>query len=190
MAYRPSQRGIRIPPASTDANITPMMNLMVVLIPLLLSTAEFVRLGIIEINLPPAAAESGAEGAAVPAMPKLDLAVTITDRGFFISSAMSVLSGERSGEPTLPLIRDEEDSLVYDYRGLSEKLLEIKKKVREAIQSDRLAGLADSSRIILTAEPSVVYQTVISTMDAARSIRINATDVSLFPDVSLSPGVY
>ena len=87
MAYRPSKRS-RAEHDGAPPNITPMMNLMVVLIPLLLTSAEFVRLGVIEINLPPAAV--GTEGEMLADLPqeelkKLDLSVTVTDQGFFIS---------------------------------------------------------------------------------------------------------
>ena len=59
MPYSPSKR-LRHSSEYVSANITPMMNLMVVLIPLLLASAEYVRLGIIELNLRPAAAGAGA----------------------------------------------------------------------------------------------------------------------------------
>ena len=179
MAYRPSKR-IKAEHDGVHTNITPMMNLMVVLIPLLLTSAEFVRLGVIEINLPPAA--MGPEGEMLAELPqeemkKLDLSITITDRGFFISSSLAVLAGSRAGEPSIP-IRDG----AYDFRELSLKLHEIKKKA-----GDRFI---DSDHIILMAEPIVNYQTVVSTMDAARSIRLNGTVVELFPEVSLSAVIF
>jgi len=160
-------------------NITPMMNLMVVLIPLLLSSAEFVRLGVIELNLPPAAI--GPEGQALNQMPvefqkNLDLTITITDRGFFISSAMAVLSGTSSGEPTIPL----KDGQQYDFNTLSNMLYEIKQ---------RSQGFPDAEHVILLAEPDVDYQSVVSTMDASRAVFINNEWVRLFPDVSLSAEV-
>lgn len=179
MAFKPSKRashGFEL----ENTNITPMMNLMVVLIPLLLTSAEFVKLGVVELNLPPAAV--GPEGEALAQMPvesfqKLDLAVTITDNGFFISSALAVLSGDRTGEPTIPLKNGE-----HDYKTLSEKLYEIKKKA-----TDRFP---DTEQIIVMAELNVDYQTVISTMDAARMISDGGQFVVLFPDVSLSAGIF
>lgn len=178
MASRPSKRahhGFEL----EHTNITPMMNLMVVLIPLLLTSAEFVRLGIIELNLPPAA--SGPDANALAEMPiesiqKLDLTVTVTNRGFFISSALAVLSGDQEGEPTIPMNQG-----AYDYVALSQKLYEIKGKAAD--------NFPDTEQIILMAEPDVDYQTVVSTMDAARSIRRNGTTELLFPDVSLSAGI-
>jgi len=179
MAYRPSKRRT-YGSEWVHTNITPMMNLMVVLIPLLLTSAEFVRLGVIELNLPPAAL--GPEGKMLAELPqeerrKLDLTVTITDRGFFISSSLAVLGGLREGEPSIPLLNGE-----YDFPSLSVKLFEIKKRA--------VNHFPDSDRIILMAEPEVDYQTVVSTMDASRSIRVNGKVEILFPDVSLSAGIF
>ncbi len=179
MAYRPSRRGKREFELE-HANITPMMNLMVVLIPLLLTSAEFVRLGVIELNLPPTAV--GPEGELLAQLPEedrrnLDLTVTITDRGFYISSSMAVLAGEKAGEPSIPLINGE-----YDFQKLSANLMEIKRKAAD--------NFPDSGQIIIMAEPDIDYQTVISTMDAARLIRMNGNVLELFPDVSLSAGIY
>lgn len=179
MAYRPSKRGKHITEWE-HTNITPMMNLMVVLIPLLLTSAEFVRLGVIELNLPPAAV--GPEGTILETFPeeerrRLDLTVTITDRGFFISSSLAVLAGRAAGEPSIPLIGSG-----YDFRTLSEKLLEIKQK--------SVGRFPDADQIILMAEPNIDYQTIVSTMDASRSIRLNGEVQVLFPDVSLSAGIF
>lgn len=178
MAHRPSQR-VRREFEWVHSNITPMLNLMVILIPLLLNSAEFVRLGIIELNLPPAAV--GADGQILAELPQeemihLDLAVTITDRGFFISSSLAVLAGENEGEPSIPKYNGE-----YDFDRLSVQLYEIKIKAENRFP--------DADHIILMAEPDVDYQTVVSTMDAARSLIVNGGMVELFPEVSISASV-
>jgi hypothetical protein len=104
------------------------------------------------------------------------LTVTITDRGFFISSSMAVLGSAREGEPSIPKINGE-----YDFNMLSMQLYQIKQK----------AGyrFPDAERIILMAEPEVDYQTVVSTMDAARSLFYDGEMIELFPEVSISAGV-
>jgi len=159
-------------------NMTPMMNLMVVLIPLLLTSAEFVRLGVIELNLPPAAA--GPEGKELAGLPvetfqKLDLSVTITDQGFFISSALAVLR-DHAGGPTLSLQNGR-----YPFAELSETLYEVKQKAE--------GQYPDTEQIVLLAEPEVDYQTIVSTMDASRMFRKNGELIILFPEVSLSAGI-
>lgn len=179
MAYKPSKR-TRSSSEMVEPNITPMMNLMVVLIPLLLTSAEFVKLGIIEMNLPPAAV--GGKDEMLSQIPeenqkKLDLAVTITDRGYFISSSLAVLSGEQAGEPTIPKNGDD-----YNYEALTQKLAEVKDKAK--------GRFPDTDQIILMAEPGINYQTIVSTMDAARYQRINEILEPLFPNVNLSAGIF
>jgi len=58
MAYKPSLRR-KTDELEMELDIRPVMNLMVVLIPLLIAGAEWVKLGIIEINVPPAKSATG-----------------------------------------------------------------------------------------------------------------------------------
>lgn len=161
-----------------EPNLTPIMNLMVVLIPLLLTSAEFIKIGSIELNLPPAA------GPVRQAIEKpqektrnLDLTVSITDEGFYISSALAVLRPKGGEGPSIP--RKEDGT--YDFEALSQKLWEIKQKAE--------GKFPDLDNIIIQAEPDIDYQTLISTMDASRSIKIDHRRLSLFPQVSLSAGI-
>jgi len=178
MAFKPSLRRHH-KEVSTELNLNPMLDMMTVLIPLLLANAQFARIGEIELNLPPAA--SGvAQGAA--ALPKeeqrtLDLVVSITDQGIYISSALSAPEASPNRKPTIT-IRAGGD---YDYQALSQQLYEIKKKAGN--------NFADPESIVIQAEPKIRYQILVSAMDAARSIRLGEKTVSLFPNVSLSAGV-
>ena len=182
MAYRPSKR-MKHGTEYVQPNITPMMNLMVVLIPLLLTSAEFVQLGVIELNLPPAAeGEAGSSSMPSEDVRKLDLTVTITDKGFFISTSMAVLGSEGEEEQSVPMKRTAGDSLVHDYTRLSEKLFEIKKEAGNRFP--------DVDKLIIVAEPDIDYQTVVSTMDACKLGIVNGEEVVLFPEVSLSAGVF
>jgi len=190
MAFRPSlRRHLKI--ESTDLNLTPIMNLMVVMIPMLLSGSQFIKLGIIELNLPPAAGASAA-GNQPTALPKeeqrsLDLTISITERGFYISSALTVLHGKddvqtgiaRAGGagPTIPVNAGGE----YDFAELSQKLLEVKQKAQGIFP--------DADAIVLQAEKDIKYQTLVDTMDAARVIEVDGKVIELFPRVALSAGV-
>ncbi len=178
MAFKPSKRKRRPDATEPDLNLTPIMNLMVVLIPLLLSSAEFVKLGMIELNLPPAA---GAAATAVSQMPqetekKLDLTVTVTDKGFYIASSAAVALGKSGEGPTIPKLADK-----YNFQKLTEYLYKIKQKADGVFRDD--------NKIIILAEPSIDYQTVVSTMDASRSIKVDGKWKPLFPDVSLGATV-
>lgn len=174
MAYRPSRRQTRRTPEALDPNMTPIMNLMVVLIPLLLSSVQLIKMSMIELNLPPAStSESYTENKKKePPKSKLDLAVIITDEGFYLSSSSAVLKGKK-GKPSIPL-KDGE----YDYESLAQQLYVIKEKVSGRFE--------DTESITIQAEPDIDYQTLVSTMDAARSIRNLGMEVPLFPKASIS----
>ena len=177
MAFRPSLRRSSTS-EEVEINLTPIMNLMVVLIPLLLSSAQFIKIGVIELNLPPAV---GAKGVATDAPKeiekKLDLAITVTDRGFFISSSLAILKGEQENSPSIPILENGE----YNFNELSQTLLNLKKKA--------IGKFSDTEKIVIQAEPEIKYQILISTMDAARNIVIEDMQYVLFPDVSLAAGI-
>ncbi len=179
MAFKPSKRR-HIETENTELNLTPIMNLMVVMIPILLSSTQFVRISILELNLPSSVGAAAVAGAA--ALPKetqrtLDLTVSITDRGFYISSALAVLPGDDTAGPTIPKNAAGE----YDFEALSKKLYEVKQKARE--------HFPDTEAVVIQAEKDISYQILVNTMDAAREFNIGGQNVSLFPLVSLSAGV-
>lgn len=175
MAYRPSKRSSR----SLDPmriNMFPMMNLMVVLIPLLLSTASAIRIGIIELNLPQATSGGVTEATGPKEVKRgLDLTVSITTDGFYLSSSQAVLGGEEAEGPTIPLTADGS----YNYERLNDMLTELKRKIQ--------GKPVDTKRIIIQAEPQIEYQILVSTMDAAR--RSYDQEFELFPDVTISAGI-
>ncbi|MFO7891094.1 MAG: biopolymer transporter ExbD [bacterium] len=179
MVHRPSKM-MKHDIEEMHFNITPMMNLMVVLIPLLLSSAEFVRLGIIELNLPPAASEQRMEmEKEIPEehQKELDLTVTVTDQGFFISSSLAVLSGAETNKPSLPLVDGQ-----HDFDMLTNKLYEIKQKAG--------TRFGDTNEIIIMAESDITYQTIVKTMDASRQVEVEGKTIILFPNVSFSARIY
>lgn len=164
MAFRPSlRRTHKMEP--TEPNLTPVMNLMVVLIPLLLTSAEFIKLGVIELNLPPAAGARITEEQPKEVERSLELSVTITDEGLYVSSP--------TGKIEIPLTNGQ-----YNFGELTQKLWEIKQRVR--------GDYRDTDSIVILAEPQIDYQTLVSTMDASRAIEIDDKLYALFPRVSVS----
>jgi len=177
MAYRPSFRR-SYSAEEVEINMTPIMNLMVVLIPLLLSSAQYIKIGVIDLNLPPAVGTSVSQLQAPKEVEKkLDLAVTITENGFFISSSLAVLKNVDGAGPTIPLAENGE----YNFEELSMKLYEIKK---QAINS-----FSDTEKIVVQAEPQINYQLLVNTLDAARTVTVDDKTYTLFPEVSLAAGV-
>ena len=178
MAFRPSLRRHH-KEVSTELNLNPMLDMMTVLIPLLLANAQFAQIGEIELNLPPATSGVTAGTAALPKETQrtLDLVISITDQGIYISSALAAAEKLPNRKPTIAVRADGE----YDYQTLSQQLYEIKQKAGN--------NFADPESIVIQAEPKIRYQTLVSVMDAARSIRLGEKIVSLFPNVALSAGV-
>jgi biopolymer transport protein ExbD len=178
MAFRPSLRRHH-KEVSTELNLNPMLDMMTVLIPLLLANAQFAKVGEIELNLPSAASGLASGAAALPKETQrtLDLVVSITDQGIYISSALSAPEAPPGRSPAIPIFADGG----YDYQALSQQLYEIKKKAGN--------NFADPESVVIQAEPKIRYQILVSAMDAARSIRIGEKTVSLFPNVALSAGV-
>ena len=177
MAFKPSKRSSRTI-EEVEINMTPVMNLMVVLIPLLLSSAVYVKIGVIDLNLPPAVGTSVSQLEAPKEVEKkLDLAVTVTEEGFYISSSIEIVRSANDPGPSILL----SDSGSYNFSALAEKLLEIKKEA--------LKKFSDTENIVIQAEPDINYQLLIDTMDAAREIIVDKQKFVLFPEVSLAAGV-
>ena len=130
MAFKPSMRR-KGEEVDMELDIRPVMNLMVVLIPLLIASAEWVRLGSIEINVPPSKTGVGeendqAESDQVEQEKKLGLSIAITDLGITIASPGAVLASEGSEEgPTIPVNPDGKQN----YEAMRQKLIEIKKMI-------------------------------------------------------------
>lgn len=195
MAYRPSKRRSTTP-GSVEINLFPVMNLMVVIIPLLLSTTTFVKIGIIPINLPPAVegpiSEAGLPG---ESLPTFDLAVTVTSTGFYLSSPQGIVQNQSGGGPTIPLKEDR----TYDFENLGQILYEAKLNIIR--EMDRLKarmniegrsiniGQLRTDQIILQAEMDIPYQVLVNTIDAARSIVIDDEEYTLFPEIIISAGI-
>jgi biopolymer transport protein ExbB len=196
-----------------DADVTPMLNLMVILIPVLLTSSEFVQIGAIELKLPEAA-QGGAGGeSAVAPDAKLDLGVVITSKGFTVFNYFKAEdktakpAGAEGPQPDIPLVNG-----VYDIDALGKKLVEVKKKVLYEIIRSSSPGVApdapistlykafiarnygsgpfsDHESVKIVAEDKIKYETVVSVMDAARGVRTPEGSVTMFPNVSIAGGI-
>jgi biopolymer transport protein ExbB len=197
-----------------DIELTPMLNLMVMLIPFLLSSSEFVKIGAIEMKLPEATASAGEEngggGGAAQDLAKLDLGIVITAKGFSVFSYFRTdnaapVAGQ---EPDIPLKNGE-----YDFDALAKKLFEIKKMALVQIVSAYNPGVSDKSSLYtlysdfqrlpagalpafedhedvkIVAEEKIKYMTVVEVMDAARGLRTPEGNVTMFPNVAIAGGI-
>ncbi len=211
--YRPSERR-RKKEEPNDLDITPIMGLMVVLIPLLLHSADFVKLGVIEMNLPKTGKGGGNQNQPIEKPKKLGLGLIVKKDGIYIhhdlESAIST-DPDTAPEPKTPDVSIKNKD--FDYDILSHKLTDIKASVLKAVLIDyfpaeQIAGssLYELSRLLteidtqslkhfkdfqtvkVMASNKTHFQKIINIMDASRSVRLNGRTVPLFPDVSIGAG--
>jgi biopolymer transport protein ExbD len=178
MAYKPSTRS-KGDDSGMELDIRPVMNLMVVLIPLLLAGAEWVKLAVMEINAPPAknvgGPGPGENEDQKEKEKKLGLTVAIANDGITIGNAATLLENEEGDSgPTVP----KNDEGEYDYEKLREKLIEIKKKIVDK-------GFVDSERATITASSNIEYQIIINVMDMIQKYKdSDGNELALFPQVN------
>lgn len=172
------RRRIREEEHTGELNIVPYLDVVVNLVMfMLLSMTGLIALGVLNVSAPKLggdAAAAGADGA-----PKLLLTVAIAKTGFYVAGAGGVLGKEPASPdatrpPTIPL-RDGK----YDYAALGEQM----KTIKEQFPSE--------TAVILSADPEILYDVLIQTMDACREASVKRPDGSserkpLFFDVSLS----
>ena len=197
----------------TEPNIGPMMSLIVILIPLLLTSAEFIKVGSIELKLPDASVqEEKMDEQTEEESLSLGLNLTVTAKGFNLAHHFREENAEAPdpAEADIPLLQGK-----YDFERLKTELADIKRKAlfqllknkfpelppqatltelyttytKNMMSLQEIKTFSDHESIQISAENSVKYQTLISTMDAARDKRVTAGKIPLFPNVSLAMGV-
>jgi len=145
-----------------DIDVTPLLNVMVVLIAFLIFSAVFTRITIQELVLP---TQGG--GNAASDKPIVTIEVIVRDKALEVSDGKSILA-------TIPKVGGK-----YDIHRLSEILMQFKQE-----HSDK-----QDANILL--EPDIEYESMIQVMDAVKIAEIrkegqsNIQRVPLFPQVSL-----
>jgi len=149
----------------SDLDITPFMNLMIVLVPVLLMSMVFSHITILELNLPDL---TGSVTQSAEKNRQLEVVLRKDSLEVYFPSGRLVKS-------IPPKETDQGDKLDFD--TLSLVLQEIKKEVK------------DKSDVLVLSEADVSYQSLVSTMDTVRAFRTvvatSAVEVELFPEISL-----
>ncbi len=148
-----------------DLDITPFMNLMIVLVPVLLISMVFSHITILQLNLP------DLTGSVTPSAElNRQLEVVLRKSSFEVYYPSGVLIKTINA-------RETEAGEQLDYETLSLVLQEIKRQLK------------DKSDVLLLSEADVSYQSLVSTMDTVRAFRTtvaaSAVEVELFPEISL-----
>ena len=150
----------RRPHHAPDLEVTPFINLMVVLVTFFLGSAVFFQNSVLDLNIPPAVA-----GAANPSK-ALQLQVIIRKDALEVADSNGGL-----------IQRIPNKAGAHDFKGLNELLKQVK------------ARFPDKTDATILPETNTPYQILVKTMDATRAFPIvSAGSVSygeLFPDLSL-----
>lgn len=146
-----------------EANLLPVMNIMLLLIPALLLAMEVARLSAISVSPPKFAATADEKKEEKKEKP-LNLKVFIMEDGYRVS-ASGQQSGAEAGKsadsaaPTIPLAKPGtplEDFARYDYVALEQEA----KKFKDLFPHETV--------VTVSAENSIPMQVLITTMDALR----------------------
>lgn len=146
---------------ATDLDVTPFMNLMIVLVPVLLLSMVFTHTRIIDLDFP---ATGSASDANDPELVHLEVVVR--------ADSLVVADGRGGVIRALPGIDGR-----HDYAELSLVMQELKRR------------LPEKRDIALLLEDDVDYQTLVSVMDSVRTYRARQDDevvnAELFPIITL-----
>ncbi len=122
-----------------ELDLLPMMNVFIVLIPMLLTSAVFLKVTVIDTNVPSATGTAPADAGA-----NLSLAITIKDDYYVV---------EGKGIASRVIARTDADA--------SAKLA--------AALADVALAHPDNQDVIIISQPKTRYQDIISVMDVARA---------------------
>jgi len=158
-----------------DLDITPFMNLMIVLVPVLLLSMVFTRITVIDLQLPEQAGESSAE------LQQQQVELVLSANGLAVNFPEGVLLREIPNLSSEAAEKNDEFE-TPDYAVLSSVLQELKRHLRSKD--------ADRRNINFLIEENTPYAQIISAMDSVRSYKtVVATSVvnaELFPDIAFA----
>ncbi len=209
MAKKPTERR-SFTEESLDVNLTPMMNLIAMLIPCLLLSAAFVEIAVVNVSAPSmnSAPDDGKKRLDVPA---LDLRITISERGYIVSGSQGPFptpGGQPTGNgPTIPVVQQKVSCVPYvgtwpPPRSKNSDSPKCNKSADAGVywvyDTEALNKMLmeiktqypEERRVIIAAEPGTEYDTIIGVMDASRDGRgPEGEHRALFDEVLLAPAI-
>lgn len=209
MAYEPSfsktkrSKGRSARFEKSEVSMLPIMNLMVVLIPVLLSAAEMVKIRILNVSLP-----AGVENDVTDEINKtsptdsnqksLDLNLVVTKKGFIVSALGGRLRVMEEFKPYLTELNGKEYSL-KDTSGLDPEIeAEYKDgfeqqfyedlnltlvKLKDLLKEKKIS-VPDINSITISADKDIDYQTIVNSIDAVKEYSKEDRKLDLFPIIN------
>jgi len=148
-----------------DLDVTAFMNLMVILVPCLLSLAVFTHISILQLNIPGASAPSAAQPKQPSEVPEV---IEVTLRKDLLTVGTSI----QGILHRFPLIDGK-----YDFAGLSRLMQNMKDRAQ------------DKKDVSLLVEQDIPYESVVHAMDTLRMAKIgvgfSTVKRELFPDIAI-----
>ena len=143
-----------------DLDMTPMMNMLIILISFLVTMVVFTQLAVIKFNLPPSGENQSASQAPADTVTHqdVDITVVLSENGF------QIIGEGRKLDP-IP-----KGTKGYDYPRLGQFMKTLKDTYPTA------------ESVVLLIDSNIVYQDIITAMDVMRENK--------FPNILLSGGVY
>jgi biopolymer transport protein ExbD len=155
-------------PSEGEINLVPYLDIMVNLIMFMLLTFQVLaELKMITFNPPASGGDDTVTTGDKDEEKKLMLTVMITKSGFQI-----LTTDENAGKEVIPAKNDGD----HDYADLTKRLERIRKDVTNIDEN-----------LIVVAEPDIIYDVVVKTLDATRTTADGKKD--LFPKVTLGMAV-
>lgn len=146
---------------AAELDVTPFMNLMIVLVPVLLLSMVFTHTTVIDLNFPTGEA---ADGAFNPEQVHLEVVVAADE--------LRVADGRGGVIKRMPMVEGQ-----HDYNQLTQVMQELKRRMPE------------KEDITVLLEATTDYQTLVSVMDRVRSYPtvqgVDVVQAELFPIISL-----
>ncbi|HSI05890.1 MAG: biopolymer transporter ExbD [Myxococcota bacterium] len=209
MSFSPSSRN-REELGEVAINLNPMMDMFAVLIPALLMLSAVVEVAIVEVSAPSIGPSS--EPPPKEDKPPLNLTVTILDSGYMLTASGGELSGVPKVDANAPQAQipiKEMPVVCSRYRGTTppprsrngDRPQCDDKNARDAVMfwaydTETLnqailkihRDYPDERRLIVAAESSVQYESIMDTLDATRVTRLaDGSLETMFDQVVLSP---
>ncbi len=192
-------------PEAEELNLAPIMNLVMILIPLLLLSVEFEKMGVINVSAPKLSVGPVTDDPTPPEEQPLNLTIGISNSGFTIAATgakLPPITGCPEASPTTVCVKSGKDVAAmlgevkalrdkYDATGNRDFIDQSDEKLIGVVEAYDLRQLynsllkikkkfPDETVVNVGADPDIPFEVVVATMDAVRFKLDSGGDDGLF----------